>query len=202
MRRTKEDMLITKEQILNAAFDCFFEKGFEATSLEEIAKRAGVTRGAIYWHFADKKELYRAAVDLTLEKGDVAEFAYSLPVDLTLEQRLEEVFWLALNENRYVDFVFRAMSFTSGRPEFDDVFQKLREAKRRLLHFFEEEVRIHLRMKRIEDKRSEEYALGLFLMFEGMFLTKNIPIGIRLTQENIIHYVRVTLGDLIDHPEA
>lgn len=44
MRRKKEEMLVTKEQILNAAFDCFFEKGFEATTLEEIAKRAGVTR--------------------------------------------------------------------------------------------------------------------------------------------------------------
>ena len=51
MRRKKEDMLITKEQILNAALDCFFEKGYEATSLEEIATRANVTRGAIYWHF-------------------------------------------------------------------------------------------------------------------------------------------------------
>ncbi len=198
MRRTKEDMLITKEQILNAAFDCFFEKGYETTSLEEIAKRAGVTRGAIYWHFTDKNDLYRAAVHLTMEKGDVAKFARSLPPDMTTRERLEEVFWMAMNENRYVDFVFKTMSYIVGRPDFDDIFQDLRDVKRSLLHYFNEEIRVHFRVNRITGKKPEDYSMGLYLLFEGMFLTKNIPIGIQLTRENITHYVEVILNDMDD----
>lgn len=196
MRRKKEDMLITKEQILNAALDCFFEKGYEATSLEEIATRANVTRGAIYWHFSDKNDLYRAVIHLTMEKGDVAEFAHSLPSNMSTKERLEEVFWLAINENRYVDFVFKTMSYIVGRPEFDDIFQDLRDVKRNLLHYFNEEIRIHLAVNHIEGKRAEDYSMGLYLLFEGMFLTKNIPIGIRLTKETVTHYVEVILKDL------
>lgn len=196
MRRKKEDMLITKEQILNAALDCFFEKGYEATSLEEIATRANVTRGAIYWHFSDKNDLYRAVIHLTMEKGDVAAFAHSLPSNMSTKERLEEVFWLAINENRYVDFVFKTMSYIVGRPEFDDIFQDLRDVKRNLLHYFNEEIRIHLAVNHIEGKRAEDYSMGLYLLFEGMFLTKNIPIGIRLTKETVTHYVEVILKDL------
>ena len=202
MRRKKEDMLITKEQILNAAFDCFYEKGYEATSLEEIASRANVTRGAIYWHFSDKNDLYRAVIQLTMEKGDVAQFAHDLPEDMSTRERLEEVFWMAINENRYVDFVFKTMSYTVGRTEFDDVFQELREVKRNLLQYFNEEIRVHLRVNQIEGKKAEDYSLGLYLLFEGMFLTKNIPIGIQLTRENVVHYVDVILKDIDDSVKA
>ncbi len=202
MRRKKEDMLITKEQILNAAFDCFYEKGYEATSLEEIASRANVTRGAIYWHFSDKNDLYRAVIQLTMEKGDVAQFAHDLPEDMSTRERLEEVFWMAMNENRYVDFVFKTMSYTVGRTEFDDVFQELREVKRNLLQYFNEEIRVHLRVNQIEGKKAEDYSLGLYLLFEGMFLTKNIPVGIQLTRENVVHYVDVILKDIDDSVKA
>jgi AcrR family transcriptional regulator len=202
MRRKKEDMLITKEQILNAAFDCFYEKGYEATSLEEIASRANVTRGAIYWHFSDKNDLYRAVIQMTMEKGDVAQFAHDLPEDMSTRERLEEVFWMAMNENRYVDFVFKTMSYTVGRTEFDDVFQELRDVKRNLLQYFNEEIRVHLRVNQIEGKKAEDYSLGLYLLFEGMFLTKNIPIGIQLTRENVVHYVDVILKDIDDSVKA
>ncbi|WP_102959419.1 TetR family transcriptional regulator [Mangrovicella endophytica] len=60
MKRSKEEALETRESILDAAEDAFFENGVSATSLSDIARRAGVTRGAIYWHFANKLDLFRA----------------------------------------------------------------------------------------------------------------------------------------------
>ncbi len=60
MRRTKEDSEKTKEAILDAAVRKFCEKGVAATSLSEIAIEAGVTRGAIYWHFKDKTDIFDA----------------------------------------------------------------------------------------------------------------------------------------------
>ena len=56
-RRKKEDALVTREGILDAAEDCLLEHGYARTSLEAIAKRAGVTRGAVYWHFKNKAEV-------------------------------------------------------------------------------------------------------------------------------------------------
>lgn len=59
-RRTKEDAEKTRESLLDAAETVFLRKGVNRSSLEEIAKEAGVTRGAIYWHFANKLAIIRA----------------------------------------------------------------------------------------------------------------------------------------------
>ncbi|WP_157991374.1 TetR family transcriptional regulator [Caldimonas tepidiphila] len=59
-RRTKEEAEQTRRQILEAARRTFHERGVSATSLEHIAHAAGVTRGAIYWHFENKGALFKA----------------------------------------------------------------------------------------------------------------------------------------------
>jgi TetR/AcrR family acrAB operon transcriptional repressor len=59
-RRTKEEALETRSRILDAAERVFYEKGVANSSLEDIAGAAEVTRGAIYWHFKDKAELFDA----------------------------------------------------------------------------------------------------------------------------------------------
>lgn len=58
MRRTKEEAEKTRHAILTAAEVLFLEKGVAHTSLEQIARQAGVTRGAVYWHFKDKAHLF------------------------------------------------------------------------------------------------------------------------------------------------
>jgi TetR/AcrR family acrAB operon transcriptional repressor len=60
VRRTKEEAQETRQRILDAAERVFYEKGVAHASLEEIAAAAEVTRGAIYWHFKDKAELFDA----------------------------------------------------------------------------------------------------------------------------------------------
>lgn len=57
MKRSKADAEQTRETILDAAEKLFFSRGVETTSLDRIAAAAGVTRGAIYWHFKDKADL-------------------------------------------------------------------------------------------------------------------------------------------------
>ncbi len=60
VRRTKEAAAATREQLLEAAERIFRERGVTRTSLAEIAAAAGVTRGAVYWHFRDKVDLFDA----------------------------------------------------------------------------------------------------------------------------------------------
>jgi TetR/AcrR family acrAB operon transcriptional repressor len=57
VRRTKEDAAITREQLLDAAEVVFRRRGIARSSLAEVAAAAGVTRGAVYWHFRDKADL-------------------------------------------------------------------------------------------------------------------------------------------------
>lgn len=53
-RRTKDEAEQTRNTILDAAEDVFCARGVGRASLEEVAQKAGVTRGAVYWHFRDK----------------------------------------------------------------------------------------------------------------------------------------------------
>src|SRR5215469_7350039 len=62
VKRTKEEALITREQVLQAALRVFRRKGYAATTLEEIAQDAGFTRGAIYSHFQGKAQLYQLLI--------------------------------------------------------------------------------------------------------------------------------------------
>ena len=57
-RRTKDEAVETRNQILDAAERIFSERGVSRTSLTDIAEAAEVTRGAIYWHFKDKADLF------------------------------------------------------------------------------------------------------------------------------------------------
>jgi len=62
-RRTKEEAKATRERLLDAAELLFREHGVTRTSLAEVATAAGMTRGAVYWHFKDKADLFRAMCD-------------------------------------------------------------------------------------------------------------------------------------------
>jgi TetR/AcrR family acrAB operon transcriptional repressor len=60
VRRTKEESEETRRQIIAAARRTFARQGVTRTTLGDVARTAGVTRGAIYWHFAGKTELFYA----------------------------------------------------------------------------------------------------------------------------------------------
>ncbi|NRB55910.1 MAG: TetR family transcriptional regulator [Salinicola sp.] len=62
-KRTKAEAEATREALLDAAEVIFLERGVSRTSLEQIARQAGMTRGAVYWHFKNKSDLFHAMLD-------------------------------------------------------------------------------------------------------------------------------------------
>jgi AcrR family transcriptional regulator len=60
-------------EIVAAALACFAERGFAATRLDDVAKRAGVTKGTLYLYFANKEDLFKAVV----RQSVVANIAFS-----------------------------------------------------------------------------------------------------------------------------
>jgi TetR/AcrR family acrAB operon transcriptional repressor len=119
VRRTKEEAQETRSRILDAAERVFYEKGVANSSLEDIAGAAGVTRGAIYWHFKDKAELFDAMMQRVVlpaeEMLDRAECAGETdPLQLlrraTVEvllrtardKRMQRVFEIAYHKCEYV----------------------------------------------------------------------------------------------------
>lgn len=62
-RRTKAEAESTRAAILDAAEVMFYQHGVSRTTLEKIAAEANVTRGAIYWHFQNKADLFNAMLE-------------------------------------------------------------------------------------------------------------------------------------------
>ncbi len=62
-RRTKAEAETTRAAILDAAEVLFYQHGVSRTTLEKIAVAANVTRGAIYWHFQNKADLFNAMLE-------------------------------------------------------------------------------------------------------------------------------------------
>ena len=117
-RRTKEEAQATRSHILDTAELVFEQHGVAGTSLHEIAKAAGLTRGAIYWHFQDKADLFNAMMDratMPLEEAGVCGFG-GAAVDLAqmrdgfvgvlrrvvADPQMKRVFGIATHKVEYV----------------------------------------------------------------------------------------------------
>ena len=145
MRRTKEEAEQTRQAIMAAAVDLFAERGYAHTSLEQIAKAAAVTRGAIYWHFKNKAEIYDALHEqlylpvtcqllqgLELEQADplqqLEDTCVRLLLDLEADQAKQKTLKLFLGTWMYC-------------AELNDLLDKHRAKKEESLslfaHFFE-----------------------------------------------------------------
>ena len=60
-----------QSEILDAARRCFTQRGYHETTVDDIAERAGISKGAIYWHFHCKREVFLALLDLYLSELDI-----------------------------------------------------------------------------------------------------------------------------------
>lgn len=118
-RRTREEAIETRNRLIDAAEAVFHDKGVARASLEEIAAEAGVTRGAVYWHFKDKAELFDAMMqrvvlpveDMGVRAGggadaDPLELLRRATVDVLLrtakDKRTQRVFDIAYHKCEYV----------------------------------------------------------------------------------------------------
>jgi TetR/AcrR family acrAB operon transcriptional repressor len=136
VRKTKEDAEKTRQDIIGSARTVFHECGVSRSTLEKIAKEAGVTRGAVYWHFKDKAELFFAMREDVfrpmVERTDSLLFseAYDNPLD-AIEASLKEffrvlddcpvvreVFEIMISRCEYVD-EFAAVQEEAGRPAYE-----------------------------------------------------------------------------------
>jgi TetR/AcrR family acrAB operon transcriptional repressor len=116
VRRTKEEAAATREHLLDTAEAVFLVRGVSRASLQDIAAAAGLTRGAIYWHFKDKAELFIAMMDrvcLPCESASAATPAAGAALDAVRrmvlqplelvrdDERTRRVFTIAIHRTEY-----------------------------------------------------------------------------------------------------
>jgi TetR/AcrR family acrAB operon transcriptional repressor len=175
-RRTKEEAAATRESIIDAAEQLFVEQGVSRTTLQHIATAAGVTRGAIYWHFADKGALFNAM----MERGTLPLEAASELLDRDeADDPLRDLRDFALKvlrvtvENPQARRVFEIASL---KMEFVDELDAARVRRRENLAAWmgRAESRIRLAIERGEvrpDVSPQAEALGMWAVLDGLIRT-------------------------------
>jgi len=129
-----------RRDLMDIAIDCFARYGYQGTSIDRIAKAAGVTKGAIYHHFKDKEELLFDAV-----KTRVGQFERRVASDLTpvddAAQALQEVTRVCLehatrsNHRRFIVTLMVEALDTNARlsAEFRDMMIRFRAFLRSII---------------------------------------------------------------------
>jgi AcrR family transcriptional regulator len=128
----------TREQVVAAASRVFARNGFHATSLEAVAEEAGYSRGAVYYNFADKEELFLELLDrrcaeraqdlreVFADRGDIE--ATSRQAQLAAQQAFEAMTgdpeWRAL----YLEFLAHAARDAAFRRRFARRTDEMRSA--------------------------------------------------------------------------
>ncbi|WP_211451769.1 TetR family transcriptional regulator [Collimonas antrihumi] len=114
-RSTKEEALETRGRILDAAAEVFHQNGVSRTTLADVAAAADVTRGAIYWHFKNKSDLFDAMCERV-----------RLPMEAMIEKAADENAYDPLNQfrNRCLFALQEATLNSQSRKVFEIVFHK------------------------------------------------------------------------------
>lgn len=139
VRRTKEETEQTRINLLNAALDIFSTKGFVRSTLAEIAKAAGVTRGAIYWHFKDKAHLLLELSSYIDESAGVVREDFMNQPFTSLNDITDKICgWLQnLEDNAQFRTYYEFINFKiEYHEELDGILAKERANKRRVLDRF------------------------------------------------------------------
>ena len=111
MRKTKTEVQKTRQYLLDAALEVFWRDGVTRASLQAIAQEAGVTRGALYWHFKNKEDLFE-----TLFEQQYADF-FAAFNDQTLRDNQDV--WTHLQHN--LTTMFETLATRESKHKFCNV---------------------------------------------------------------------------------
>lgn len=173
VRKTKEDALATRDSILDAAEQLFVTQGVAHTTLQHIATAAGLTRGAIYWHFEDKAALFNALMERAKMPLESAFYLLEkqCPDDplADLHEYIVCVFRLTVEDQR----ARRAFEIATIKMELVEEMNAVRrrraEWKARWMATCEGRIKIGVEHGLLKpDVNPNVVALGLFALIDGL----------------------------------
>ena len=197
MRKTKEDAELTRQRLLEAAFRLFLNNDYDRVSLEDICREANMTRGAAYWHFINKQDIFKYVAMETLNRiHRYMEEQINKIKPKTEEEILVELLWMPIKMPENFLFVRKAILYAQDREELSNLSKALLDDKKEQYHYFCELIaQIKVRNKRLDGIMAEELGLIMFHAFESVY-TQEIPneIAIDISRDMVKSYVRLILG--------
>ena len=126
MEQSKQDK--RKQQILDAALDIIVSKGYEGSSMSDIVEKTKLSKGAIYWYYSSKKEVYLSLVNHWVIRYS-ATLNHIVEYDHSAADQLKELFNYFIKQYESNPTVFKALAefwSLAGRDnEFKNKFDKV-----------------------------------------------------------------------------
>ncbi len=117
VRAQSDEQGSSRERLLEAAARCFARRGYQGASINEIAAEAGFSKGALYWNFASKEELFFSLLDERIDRRLEAMFELtgSASADQDINAELSRRLSAVLDENRDLVLLFHEYSAMAVR---------------------------------------------------------------------------------------
>lgn len=178
MRKTKTEAQKTRQHLLDAALEVFWRDGVTRASLQAIAQEAGVTRGALYWHFKNKEDLFE-----TLFEQQYADF-FAAFNDQTLRDNQDV--WTHLQHN--LTTMFETLATRESKHKFCNVMfskceqtagnETITELACRYHRLFQKQIAYALQLSREQGRLPENTDIELAAIYLESSLVSLIKIWI------------------------
>lgn len=161
-------------QILDAAAKCFAEKGFHEATMDDIVAASGLSKGSLYWHFENKRDLFFALQNRWM-KEYFDKLALALHEDMAPSDKLRAIF-LALEESAAAlpDLVRAQVEFFLLAIRDEEYLTWLKSSYQEAVSMFETVVREGVSSGEFRDVDLRATALQMAAGLDGVFIQREI----------------------------
>lgn len=181
-RRKSEE--IRREEILEAALKCFSKRGYHDTRMDDIIKESGLSKGAIYWYFKGKRDIFIFLIEQHLEEDKIIWERllkeYELGPDFLIKAGL--LYLKKHFEDEKLSPFFTEFIAESYRDK--KIRKKLNEVYKRWIEMVKEAFDMAIKEGKMKKFDTESLSISLIALIEGLVELKTI-FGEKLKYEKI-----------------
>lgn len=159
-----------REEILNAVLRCFVRTGYNGTSMDDVVAESGLSKGTLYWHFKNKRELFMAAFDRIINRM-IEPFMQLFEADLPVIERLElfeQSSNLMVNAER--ELATMPLSFLLEIWQDEEFMQHYLKVLDEFVRNIREMIQEGLEKGELRDVDIDGVTWGIMALYDGIFL--------------------------------
>lgn len=137
MARSSKNFLPQQEELIELALDLFMEKGYENTTITDIMRASGLSKGGLYHYFSSKEEILDAVIEYSLNlesqkyriRLDTLPIEQQLPYLLQINQDMNQLakkllHYKTYNQTSYASYRIREMNIHYVIPMVEEIFER------------------------------------------------------------------------------
>ena len=135
MRKTREESQITRDRIISASYEVIRSKGYEQMTRDDIARKVGMTRGAVNWHFASKEEIYLAVLNKILDDFQRERAAYYGDSQASPQEKIDHLISMPLKMQDQYRFINDIPRYMLSDERFAEIVERMAQNRKFFIEY-------------------------------------------------------------------